>query len=75
MGDEHLKISQSGNSSDNSLSMTVTGQMSLKLNFEYEGEEVLVNFDSDKIHIQFSEGTEFKIPLKHMKRNRSKKAA
>jgi hypothetical protein len=60
------------NSSENSLSMTVTGQMSLKLNFGYEGQEVLVHFNSDLIHIQFSEGTEFKIPVK---RSQSNKAA
>jgi DNA repair exonuclease SbcCD ATPase subunit len=67
-----MKTPQKENSSDNSLSMTVSGQMSLKLNFEVEGQEILVQFNTDMIHIQFSEGTEFKIPLK---RGQFKKAA
>jgi hypothetical protein len=68
-----MAASQKENSNSvNSLSMTVTGQMSLKLNFDYEGQEVLVHFNTDVIHIQFSDGTEFKIPVK---RNQSKKAA
>ena len=63
---------QKENFSENSLSMTVTGQMSLKLNFGYEGQEIFVHFNTDMIHIQFSEGTEFKIPVK---RSHSKKVA
>ncbi|MEO5969587.1 MAG: hypothetical protein ABIQ95_06640 [Bdellovibrionia bacterium] len=59
-----MKTPQKENPADNSLSMTVSGQMSLKLNFEVDGQEILVHFDSDMIFIQFSEGTEFKIPLK-----------
>jgi hypothetical protein len=50
--------------SDNALSMTVTGQMSLKLNFQYEGQEVWVHFNSESIRVEFSDGTEFKIPVK-----------
>lgn len=68
---ENMGTRQKNSSSDNSLSMTVTGQMSLKLNFEYEGQEILVHFNTEVIHIQFSEGTEFKIPVKRRQSNKA----
>jgi hypothetical protein len=49
---------------ENALSMTVTGQMSLKLDFQCEGQEVFVHFNSESIRVEFSDGTEFKIPVK-----------
>lgn len=51
-----------------SLSMTLTGSMSLKLRYEYEGEEVTIGFSDHSLMVQMTDGTEFKIPV-----NRSKK--
>jgi len=56
---------------ENALSMTVTGQMSLKLNFECAGQNILVHFNAELIHIQFSDGTEFKVPIKTVRRSQA----
>jgi hypothetical protein len=46
-----------------SLSMTLSGSMTLKLSYEYEGQEVSIGFADQYLQISLADGTEFKIPV------------
>lgn len=59
-------------SEEGTLSMTLTGSMTLKLKYEYEGQEVLVGFQDGSLCIQLADGAEFKIPVS---RNRAQRRA
>lgn len=50
-------------SQEGALTMTLTGNMTLKLKYEYEGQEVLIGFEDHQLKIQLRDGTEFKIPV------------
>lgn len=50
-------------SADGSLTLTLTGNMTLKLNYAFEGQEVTVGFSDHALKVQLSDGTEFKIPV------------
>lgn len=52
----------SGNS-DGSLTLTLTGNMTLKLKYEFEGQEVMVSFADQALSVKMSDGTEFKVPV------------
>jgi septal ring-binding cell division protein DamX len=45
------------------LSMTLSGSMTLKLNYEFEGQTVTVGFADECLKISLADGTEFKIPV------------
>jgi hypothetical protein len=47
---------------DASLSMTLTGSMKLKLNYEFGTQSVTISFGDDGFKVQLADGTEFKIP-------------
>jgi hypothetical protein len=51
-------------SAGGSLSMSVTGNMTIQLNYQPTGHSVSVGFSSDWIHLKLADGTELKIPLK-----------
>jgi hypothetical protein len=53
----------SGGGSDGSLTLTLTGNMTLKLKYEFEGQEVMVSFADQALRVQMSDGTEFKVPV------------
>jgi hypothetical protein len=61
--------SDSGSSShtngpgQDSLTMMLTGNMTLKLRYEFEGQEIILGFQDHALKVQLSDGTEFKIPL------------
>jgi hypothetical protein len=57
-----------GNSGDNdgALTMTVTGNMTLKLKYEFEGQEVTISFADQALRVQMTDGTEFKVPVARM---------
>jgi hypothetical protein len=46
-----------------SLKMTLSGSMTLKLSYEYEGQEVSIGFADQYLQISLADGTEFKIPV------------
>ena len=46
-----------------SLSLNLAGSTSLKLKYEYEGQEILIGFADQCLKVTLSDGTEFKIPL------------
>lgn len=50
--------------SDGNLSMTIQGNITLKLGHESGDEEIVLSFQEDSILIQLTDGTEFKIPAR-----------
>ena len=58
--------------SDASVSVKLSGEMTLKLSYEYEGQEVTIGFTDGALRVELSDGTEFKIPVR---RNSLRKAA
>jgi hypothetical protein len=46
-----------------SLSMTLSGSMTLSLKYEMDGQEVTIGFDDSFLHLSLADGTEFKIPV------------
>lgn len=54
-------------SSEGSLTMTLTGNMSLKLRYEFEGQEVTVGFVDNFLQVTLADGTEFKVPVARAK--------
>ena len=56
--------SQTSPQSGGSLSMRLTGSMTLTLEYEYGGEQVTVGFADNMLQVQLSDGTEFKIPVR-----------
>lgn len=62
--------SGSGNSSNEaapSLTMSLTGSMTLRLKYEFAGQEVTVGFTEECFKIELADGTEFKIPMGRQK--------
>jgi hypothetical protein len=45
------------------VTMTLSGDMTLKLRYEFEGQEVSVGFEDHCLKVQLTDGTEFKIPV------------
>lgn len=48
---------------DGTLTMMLSGNMTLKLKYEYGDQEVTVSFAEQALRVQLSDGTEFKIPV------------
>jgi hypothetical protein len=51
---------------DGSLSMTLTGNMTLNLKYEFEGQQVTISFADQALRVQMRDGTEFKVPFSRM---------
>jgi hypothetical protein len=49
--------------SDGTLSLTLTGNMALKLKYEYEGQDVIISFVDQTLCVQMTDGTEFRVPV------------
>jgi hypothetical protein len=58
-------------SQDGCLSMTLSGQMTLKLKYEFEGQEVTIGFSDGALKVELSDGTEFKIPVSRRDHSRA----
>ena len=56
-------MSKEEKGSDGTLSMTLTGNMTLKLKYEFEGQEVTISFVDQSLRVQMTDGTEFKVPV------------
>lgn len=48
---------------DGSLTMVLSGKMSLRLKYEFGGQEVTLSFGDDALRVQLADGTEFKVPV------------
>jgi hypothetical protein len=46
-----------------SISITLSGTMTLKLKYEYQGQEITVGFSDHFLKIALADGTEFKLPV------------
>lgn len=57
------EVSMSKNSSDGTVSLTLSGNMTLKLKYEFEGQDVMISFVDQALRVQMSDGTEFKVPV------------
>lgn len=57
----------SSDESSPSLTMSLTGSMTLKLKYEFAGQEVTVGFTDEFLKIELADGTEFKIPVGRQK--------
>ncbi len=55
-----------------SVSLKLTGDMVLRLSYEFEGQEVSIGFSDGALRVELSDGTEFRIPVR---RNSLRKAA
>ena len=51
------------NGQEGSLNMTLQGNMTLRLSYEFSGQQVTVAFNDQAIQVQLADGTEFKIPV------------
>ena len=49
--------------SDGTMTMTLTGNMTLRLKYEFGGQEVSVRFGDQFLQLLLADGTEFKIPV------------
>jgi len=58
---DHLSNQQSPD--EGSLTISLKGSMTLKLKYEYEGQDVVVGFENGCLNVRLSNGTEFKIPV------------
>ncbi len=45
------------------MEMTLQGTTSLRIRYQFDGQEVVVGFHDQALHVQLSDGTEFKIPV------------
>jgi hypothetical protein len=50
-------------SAEGSLTMTLTGSMKLKLQYDYEGQTITVGFIDGALKVELADGTEFKVPV------------
>jgi hypothetical protein len=54
-----------GKGGDGALTMTLRGNMTLRLQYEIEGQTVTIGFADHALKVQLADGTEFKIPMRN----------
>ena len=52
-----------GTGSGGSMTLSMTGNMTLRLNYEVEGQLITIGFAEQTLTVELADGTEFKIPL------------
>lgn len=57
------------------MTMSLTGAMTLKLKYEFEGQEVTIAFADGTLKVSLADGSEFKIPLAQRKTGYQRKAS
>lgn len=60
----------SASTNEGSLTMNLTGNMSLKLRYEFEGQEVTIGFVDQFLQVILADGTEFKVPVGQAAKNK-----
>ena len=58
-----------GNHEEGALTMQLTGEMNLKLKYEFDGQEVTIGFVDHQLRVTLSDGTEFRVPLNRASRH------
>ena len=71
--EEAYMSEESATAENGSLTMKLTGNMTLTLQYDFEGEAVKVSFADHSLKVQLSDGTEFKIPVR--RRSDARRAA
>ncbi len=66
------RSSHSNDSKGGHVAVKLSGDMTLRLSYEFEGQEVTIGFTDGSLRVELSDGTEFKIPVR---RNPLRKAA
>lgn len=66
--DDQMSHDEDKKTGDGSLSMTLRGNMTLKLQYEIEGQAITIGFTGDAMRVQLADGTEFKIPIRRNSR-------
>lgn len=61
--ERQMELPKPNNNQEGSLAISLIGNMTLKLKYEYVGKEVLVSFDDQVLKVALTDGSEFKIPL------------
>ena len=51
-------------SENGELTINLTGNMTLRLKYQYEGQDVIIGFKNHSLQVRMSDGTEFKIPVR-----------
>jgi hypothetical protein len=64
-------LDDKGSSEEGTLTMILSGNMTLKLSYECDGQEVTIGFSEGALKVQLKDGTEFKIPVRHSSRLRA----
>lgn len=54
---------ESPESQDGALTLTLSGKMTLNLKYEFEGQDVKIQFRDGCLHVELVDGTEFKVPV------------
>jgi hypothetical protein len=56
-------ITETETASDATVSIALSGSMTLKLSYDFAGQEVTIGFVDGALRVELSDGTEFKIPM------------
>jgi len=57
-------IQDSMDEEEGCLTMTLKGRMTLKLQYECDGQEVLISFADHALYVKLKDGTEFRVPVR-----------
>jgi hypothetical protein len=58
-----MKKNGTAEAGEGCMSMSLQGSMTMKMKYEYEGQEVAISFVDGCLCVELSDGTEFKIPV------------
>jgi hypothetical protein len=61
--EESMPKDEQGQGTDGTLSLTLSGNMTVKLKYEFEGQEVTISFADQTLRVGMADGTEFKVPV------------
>ena len=61
--EENMANNNDNDGNPGTLSIQLKGNMTLKLNYEFEGQDVTIGFSEGALRVQLADGTEFKVPM------------
>jgi hypothetical protein len=65
---EEKRSTMSKSENAGELNMVISGEMTLKLNYQYAGQTVSIRFVDESLRVELTDGTEFKIPVRAAKK-------
>ncbi len=48
---------------DNTMTLSLTGKMNMRLNFDYQGQTIKIGFADQVLHLELANGADIKIPI------------